>query len=41
MLYISWCRIAGVFQTTAIAGIDDYNLKYLAEVFDLSGELLI
>lgn len=35
-----WCRIVDAYQTSAISTQNDYKLKYLVKVFDLSGELL-
>lgn len=35
-----WCRISDAFQTSAIEAIDDYKLKNLVELFNLSDSLL-
>jgi hypothetical protein len=35
-----WCKIVDAFQTSAISATNDYKLKHLAEVFQLSGNLL-
>jgi len=35
-----WCKIADAFQTSAIDAQDDYKLKHLVEVFNLSGSRL-
>ena len=39
-LRVEWCRIVDSLQTSAIAATDDYKLKNLVEVFQLSGNLL-
>lgn len=35
-----WCKIVDALQTSAISATNDYKLKHLAEVFQLSGNLL-
>lgn len=35
-----WCKIVDAFQTSAINAHNDYKLKHLVQVFNLSGELL-
>jgi hypothetical protein len=37
---VEWCKIVDAFQASAIAAGNDYKLKHLVEVFELSGELL-
>lgn len=36
----NWCSIVDAFQTAAIDAQDNYRLKHLVEVFQLSGGLL-
>jgi DNA invertase Pin-like site-specific DNA recombinase len=36
----NWCRIVDALQTSAIEANDDYKLKHLVEIFQLSGTLI-
>ncbi len=36
----NWCQAVDVLQTAAIAYHDDYNLKDLAETFELASDLI-
>jgi hypothetical protein len=40
LIIIAWQGIADALQTAALAASEDYKLKDLAEVFQLSGSLL-
>ena len=35
-----WCKIVDALQTSAIGATNDYKLKHLAEVFNLSSNLI-
>ena len=35
-----WCKIVDAFQTSVINAHNDYKLKHLVEVFNLSGNLI-
>ena len=37
---LAWQEIADAFQTSALAANEDYKLKNLVELFQLSGSLL-
>jgi hypothetical protein len=35
-----WCGISDAFQTSAIEAVNDFKLKHLVDIFQLSDELL-